>query len=83
MIKRLGRDDQRPAVTIELIVPAARDGKVEIMPFEPRKGRARFIHFVLGTSNTKGRRLISCKAEAQSTELWGNAILGNSHDRAL
>jgi len=37
VVKRRRRDgrDQRPAVTIELIVPAARDGMGEIVSFEP------------------------------------------------
>ena len=45
MIERRRRDggDQRVAVAVELIVPAARDGMAEIMPLQARQRRARFV----------------------------------------
>ena len=45
MIKRRRRDrgNQRGAVAIELIVPAARDGMAEVMPLKARQRRARFV----------------------------------------
>ncbi|MGY3290403.1 ABC-type branched-subunit amino acid transport system ATPase component [Bradyrhizobium sp. LM3.6] len=45
MIERRRRNgvDQRFAVAIELVVPAAPHGMVEIMPFEPRQRQARLV----------------------------------------
>ena len=45
MIERRRRNggDQRFAVAVELVVPAAPHGMAEIMPFEPRQRRARLV----------------------------------------